>query len=141
MIIGVGVILRRPDGAILLGRRVYPHEAPSWCLPGGKVDPGESFEAAARRETFEETGLRLEGELKEIGLILGTLNGNPCLTAAFALDAPADAEAQTREPTKIGQWTWFGILPSLLFEPTRNALDLFNGRRADGVSTYTFARR
>jgi 8-oxo-dGTP pyrophosphatase MutT (NUDIX family) len=30
-----------------------------WCAPGGECDPGESFDAAASRELFEETGLRV----------------------------------------------------------------------------------
>ncbi|HEX7694557.1 MAG TPA: NUDIX domain-containing protein, partial [Sphingomonas sp.] len=30
---------------------------PFWCTPGGAVDPGESYAAAARRELFEETGI------------------------------------------------------------------------------------
>ena len=31
-----------------------------WATPGGGVDPGESFEEAARREMLEETGLSID---------------------------------------------------------------------------------
>ena len=31
-----------------------------WATPGGGLDPGESYEAAACREMLEETGLRID---------------------------------------------------------------------------------
>jgi 8-oxo-dGTP diphosphatase len=39
-----------------------------WSLPKGKLDPGESFEEAALREVWEETGIRarLERELPAV---------------------------------------------------------------------------
>ena len=37
-----------------------------WCTPGGGVDPGESFAAAACRELYEETGLRLDDPGPEV---------------------------------------------------------------------------
>jgi 8-oxo-dGTP diphosphatase len=45
------------DGLVLLGRRA--DGIPPWVFPGGKIEPGESPEDAAVRETLEETGLRV----------------------------------------------------------------------------------
>lgn len=55
---------------VRLGRRILlVHERKfgrSWFLPAGRVDPGETFAAAAVRETMEEAGVRvtLEGVLR-----------------------------------------------------------------------------
>jgi 8-oxo-dGTP diphosphatase len=45
------------DGQIMLVRR---SDDGTWCLPGGKVDFGETIEDAARRECREETGWTVE---------------------------------------------------------------------------------
>jgi len=44
------LILRRSDAA---------GDVASWCLPGGRVEYGETIKEAAARELHEETGLRL----------------------------------------------------------------------------------
>jgi ADP-ribose pyrophosphatase YjhB (NUDIX family) len=49
-----------PDPAILLLRRAVEPGLGLWDLPAGYLDPGESFEAAARRETREEAGIEVE---------------------------------------------------------------------------------
>ena len=53
------VMVSDPEGRILVQDRLDPGW-PGICLPGGHVEPGESFTAAAVRETFEETGLTIE---------------------------------------------------------------------------------
>jgi len=51
------ILLVDAQRRVLLFRFTPPDRAPLWCTPGGAVDPGESYEAAARRELWEETGL------------------------------------------------------------------------------------
>ncbi len=60
-----GVIVT--DGErLLLG---HATRSPRWDIPKGEAEPGESFAAAARRELFEETGLRApEAELRPLGV-------------------------------------------------------------------------
>jgi 8-oxo-dGTP diphosphatase len=67
-----GLVVRDVDGGcevLLVHRPRYD----DWTFPKGKVDPGESDEAAARREVEEETGLRcvLERELPSTRYIDG----------------------------------------------------------------------
>ncbi len=52
----VGVVLINPAGLVWLGRRVNTVGPYNWQFPQGGIDPGEDFEAAARRELAEETG-------------------------------------------------------------------------------------
>jgi predicted NUDIX family NTP pyrophosphohydrolase len=52
------VLLVHPSGA-------YNRKAP-WSIPKGLPEPGEALEDAARRETEEETGVAVPGELVEL---------------------------------------------------------------------------
>lgn len=54
------IILVSAQGRVLLFRFDVQDRPPFWVTPGGECDPGESFEEAARRELFEETGLTLD---------------------------------------------------------------------------------
>ena len=52
------------DGRLLLTRRAITPALGKWTFPGGYVDWGETVDAGALRETWEETGLTVElGEL------------------------------------------------------------------------------
>ena len=54
----VDIIIELDKGGIVLIRRKNP--PPGWALPGGFIDYGESAEAAAIREAFEETSLNVQ---------------------------------------------------------------------------------
>ena len=48
------------DEILLLKRQFRAGKSNGWCLPGGKVDPGENHYQAALREAFEETGITVK---------------------------------------------------------------------------------
>jgi 8-oxo-dGTP diphosphatase len=55
-LIGVGVVVVR-DGDVLFGLRRGSHGSGTWSFPGGHLDDGESAEACALRELYEEVGV------------------------------------------------------------------------------------
>jgi len=54
------ILLVDADARVLLMRFTPEDRPPLWCTPGGAVDPGESYEVAARRELWEEVGLDID---------------------------------------------------------------------------------
>lgn len=56
------------------------------CLPGGKIDPGETAEQAACRELYEETGIRLPPTLLE-AFAIGHVGGEVDYTVTAFLAA------------------------------------------------------
>jgi predicted NUDIX family NTP pyrophosphohydrolase len=80
---GIEVLIVHPSGN-------YNRRAP-WSIPKGLIDPGESAEAAARRETFEETGLEA-GALVSLGEVRYTKSRKRI--RAFAAEVAADVVAR-----------------------------------------------
>ncbi|MBD0335308.1 MAG: NUDIX domain-containing protein [Cyanobacteria bacterium Co-bin13] len=74
---------------ILLTRRT---DNGRWCLPGGRMDPGESIEEACCREALEETGLqvtvkRLLGIYTSPHCLLEYADGERCQIVAMNFEA------------------------------------------------------
>ena len=70
-IAGASVIVLKRD-AVLLTLRTRPPFIDVWSFPGGRIEPGETAEEAARRELAEETGVAAGPFLP-----LGTFRPNP----------------------------------------------------------------
>ncbi len=75
------ILLVHPSGA-------YNRSMP-WSIPKGLPEEGESLEAAARRETLEETGVRVEAPLVSLGYVAYRSGKR---VHAFAGPAPDNAQ-------------------------------------------------
>jgi 8-oxo-dGTP diphosphatase len=56
-VVTADVIIRYPDGGIILIKRGKEPFLGSWALPGGILEEGETVEQCAVREAKEETGV------------------------------------------------------------------------------------
>ena len=121
--VGIGVMVFR-DGKVLLGKRKNSHGAGEFAFPGGHLEYMEGFEECAKREVFEETGLRISNirfqflsnikhyapkHYVHIGLIADWIEG----------------EAEVKEAEKCESWDWYELknLPSPLFEVCKISLE------------------
>jgi len=78
-----GAIFEMGSGVVLIKRAIEPGYG-KWTFPGGFVERGERAEAAAERETLEETGV----EVKVTGIVgLYTYEGQVPAIAVFAARA------------------------------------------------------
>ena len=109
------IILRRPDGRILMFRFATDDRPPFWCTPGGALDPGESYEDGARRELFEETGIIAEPgpEIAQRLVEFITLEGVPVFADEryFLIDTDVEdicIDGHTELERRVMQsWRWF----------------------------------
>jgi 8-oxo-dGTP diphosphatase len=65
----VGAVVLDGAGRLLLIQRGHAPSAGLWSVPGGRVEPGETLEAAVVREVREETGLAVRA-----GAVAGRLS-------------------------------------------------------------------
>lgn len=122
--VGVGVILENRAGRVLLGKRKGSH-APYWSIPGGHLEPGETFEAAAIREIEEETGLRIDApRVVAITNNLETWRECGLHYVSVILYARTDGAPRLQEPDKCEGWHWCDpkALPTPLFDACRQGI-------------------
>lgn len=93
-----GVLYTDPQGRVLLVKPTYKRH---WDVPGGVVDPGETWLTAARREVFEELNLRLSvGRLlvvDDLGTMIAAIYDGGTLHGRLDITLP---------PTELATWQW-----------------------------------
>jgi 8-oxo-dGTP diphosphatase len=119
--IGVAAIVIK-DGKVLLGKRKNSHGEGTWQFPGGHLEFNESIENCARREVFEETGIKIKN------IRLGPYTNDifdkeqKHYITLFAISDYDSGVLELREPEKCERWAWFewSKLPAPSFLPIIN---------------------
>ena len=112
------------EPSVLLLRRAVQPGLGHWDLPAGYLDPGESFEVAARRETREEAGIEVE-----LVALAGVYHSAPAnaVTAVFRgratrPDAAVALDEESSEHAWVGRSQVDGWLPRMAFASMAAAL-------------------
>jgi 8-oxo-dGTP diphosphatase len=113
------------EGRLLLVRRHVAEGSLSWQFPAGLVEPGESPQDAAVRETFEETGLVVAARR-----IIGDRVHPATRRQMFYVEADALAgKAHVADDDELDAVAWVkfseitGYIPDPFFGPVQEHLD------------------
>ncbi|WP_030906608.1 NUDIX hydrolase [Streptomyces sp. NRRL F-5126] len=113
------------DGRVLLVRRRVSEGQLSWQFPAGKVEPGESREQAAVRETREETGLAVSA----VKLLGERLHPNTGRLMSYTACEVISGTAHVASTMEIAELAWVAhadiqqYVPYGLFESVQDYLD------------------
>lgn len=134
---GSVVIILNDQDEVLLQKR---HDE-NWGLPGGLMDLGESFEAVAKREVFEETGLVVEN-LKLLNVYSGTKyylkipNGDELYSATavyYTKDVSGDIKIDYSE-SKDMKYFMTDNLPNELIDTDKEFIEEYVSRKSEKAS-------
>ena len=102
-----GTVVVDPDrGVLLLWRHRFITDTWGWEVPAGRIEPGETPEDAARRETEEETGWR-PGALRPLGAYAPSNGSSDQMFHVFV----ADGADHIGDPTDFGESERVAWLP------------------------------
>ncbi len=121
--VGVGVIVIK-DNKVLVGKRKNAHGDGSWSFPGGHLEFNENIEGCAKRETLEETGIKIKN-IKN-GPFTNDIfkQENKHYVTLFVIAEYDSGKVKIMEPDKCEKWEWrrWDNLPTPLFIPIQNLL-------------------
>lgn len=113
-LVSIDLILTRPDGAVLVGRRQNEPARDFWFVPGGRIRKDERLDDAFRRLVMAETGLaaeragaRLLGvyeHLYDTNALGDTTFGTHYVVLGYHMAVPADAVITADDQHAEFQW-------------------------------------
>ncbi len=103
-ILGAFTIVSRKGSEVLLVRHTYQK---GWFLPGGGLQKGETFQAAAFRELKEECGIEA-ASLHLQGVYLNTFSGARDHVCVFVVSS-FTGEPRAADPREIAEARFFPV--------------------------------
>jgi len=128
LMVGAAILIVDQDQRLLLMRR---SDSGCWGPPGGAVEPGERVEAAAIRESLEETGLNI-AQMSLFGVFSGPElyyvypNGDEVYNVNIVY-LSRDFSGQVSLNHEHTEWRWFSRdeIPAEISPPMLPALEQF----------------
>jgi len=123
--VGVSVLVKKGDRILLEKREHTSHGNGTWGPPSGHIDFGELPEQAAARETYEETGVKID-EVKFRVITNDVFEEEQQHYITIWFDANyVSGEPQVRSPQEESEVSWFSWhdLPQPLFLPLQHLLE------------------
>jgi 8-oxo-dGTP diphosphatase len=122
---GIAAAIVVQDGAVLMVRRRVAEGQLSWQFPAGEIEPGESPDQAAVRETLEEVGMNVTA-LKLLGERVHPKTGRSMSYVACAVESGSPYVADDEELAELA-WVQHAQIPEYvpygLFDPVQAYLD------------------
>ena len=126
--VGVGIIILNEQKEILIGKR-KGGLSPAYSIPGGHLEAGETFEEAAKKEVFEETGLIIENP--KVFCVTNNLRtyqkqGIHFISVSLIVTR-FSGDVINKEPDKCESWNWYPIdqIPDPQFDASEFAINCF----------------
>jgi 8-oxo-dGTP pyrophosphatase MutT (NUDIX family) len=131
------------DGKLLLARNTHPAAGvvygDCWKIPGGGVDPGETWLQTLIREVQEETGLDITSfEVEQVGDSMTgeaektlretgerVLAKMKFFTYKVVLDKPASQISITLDPHEFNEYKWFALTELKTLKLSPPSIELF----------------
>lgn len=122
---GISAAIIVQDNRVLMVRRRISEGELSWQFPAGAVEPGETAEEAAVRETLEEAGLTVEA----VKLIGDRVHPKSKRFMSYTAARVISGEAHVADADELDAVAWVALdeipkyVPYGLFGPVQEYLD------------------
>lgn len=123
--VGISVMIMKDD-LVLLGKRKGSHGSGEYAFTGGHLEYMESFEDCAKRETLEESGIKIKNI--KFQLLMNLLQFVPKHYVHIGMIAEWESgDPVNLEPDSCEGWGWYDInnLPEPMLEIDKTLVESY----------------